>query len=205
MIEMIAIIDFQMGNLRSVQKGLKKLGFEAIITDKIEMIKRAQGLILPGVGAFKDAIATLKEKKIDLIIKEAAAEKKKVLGICLGMQLFFSFSEEEGIHQGLDLIKGRVVKFPSTVKIPQIGWNEIKIKKKSPLLKNIPDSSRFYFVHSYYVRPEEEEIEISMTEYGVNFASTIAKDNIYGVQFHPEKSSQIGLKILKNFGELTYQ
>lgn len=200
---MIAIIDFQMGNLHSVQKGLEKLGFEAIVTDEISAIRKAKGLILPGVGAFEDAIKTLQETGIDLAIKEAIADKKKTLGICLGMQLFFSRSEEEGLHQGLDLLKGRVVKFPTTVKIPQIGWNEIKIKKKSTLLKNIPDSSRFYFVHSYYVRPEEEEIEVSTTEYGVNFASIIAKDNIYGVQFHPEKSSRIGLEILRNFAELT--
>ncbi|MCK4904780.1 imidazole glycerol phosphate synthase subunit HisH [bacterium] len=204
---MIAIIDYGMGNLRSVSKALESVGAKTIVTNKPEDIKSADAVILPGVGAFYRGMENLKDKKLLPVISEAVKSKKPFLGICLGLQLLFTESEEHGISKGLGLIKGRVKKFSSGLKIPHMGWNQIRLKtedqrpKTINLFKDIPDESYFYFVHSYYVEPEDKNTIIATTNYGENFVSAINKDNIWGVQFHPEKSSDLGLKILKNFVE----
>ena len=201
---MIAIIDYGMGNLRSVNKGFEKLGYKSIITKQREEIKDAKGVVLPGVGSFKDCMDNLMRLNLIDTIYEVIEEKKPFLGICLGLQVLFTESEEFGNTKGLDLIKGKVVKFPHNMrlKIPHMGWNNIKIKKNSPILNGIKDGDFFYFVHSYYGIPEEKDPILCTAEYGIEFVAGLAKDNIYAFQFHPEKSQELGLRILKNFGEL---
>jgi len=202
---MIAIIDYGMGNLKNVKKGFEKVGYEAQITAEAEEILAAEGVVLPGVGAFKDAMHNLREADLVDLIQQVVAEDKPFLGICLGLQLLFTESEEFGLTSGLDLIEGRVIKFPDylDLKVPQIGWNELNIKEETKLYQGLSDEIYQYFVHSYYVVPQNKGVIASTTDYGIEFVSSIAKDNIYAVQFHPEKSSQQGLKILNNFGELT--
>ncbi|MEK6600188.1 MAG: imidazole glycerol phosphate synthase subunit HisH [Deltaproteobacteria bacterium] len=203
---MIAIIDYDMGNLRSVQKGFERVGHNCIITRNPEDISNASHVVLPGVGAFKNCMDNLKNYGLIEPILNAIKSGKPFLGICLGLQLLFSESEEFGKHKGLDVIKGKVVRFPSEhpvpLKIPHMGWNDIKIKNRPAVLKDIPDGSYFYFVHSYYVAPEDADIIATTTFYGIDFASSIWKDNIFACQFHPEKSQKTGLKILKNFGDM---
>jgi glutamine amidotransferase len=199
---MIAIIDYGMGNLRSVQKGLEKSGFQAEITSEPEGAKKAQGIVLPGVGAFAEAMANLREKGLDLVIKEEVAKGKPLLGICLGLQLLFDYSEEGEGSEGLGIFSGRVRRLPQHLKVPHMGWNQVKIKKTNPLFTGVADNSYFYFVHSYYVDPEDEGIIAGTTEYGLEFVSMVAQDRIFGVQFHPEKSSSLGLQMLANFGRL---
>ena len=201
---MIAIIDYGMGNLKNVKKGFEKVGYEAQITDEAEDILAADGVVLPGVGAFKDAMNNLKEANLVDVIKEVVAEGKPFLGICLGLQLLFTESEEFGLTPGLDIIKGRVVKFPDylDLKVPQIGWNLLNLKQDTDLYKGLEGDIYQYFVHSYYVAPEDKDVIATTTDYGIEFVSSIAQDNIYAVQFHPEKSSQQGLKILSNFGTI---
>jgi len=189
----IAILDYGIGNLRSVERGLAYGGARAVITSDAELIKSIDALVLPGVGAFCDAMKHL--KKFEKILKK---NKKPVLGICLGMQLLFTESEEDGLHRGLNLMQGRVIKLPKSVKIPQMGWNSIGIKRKSALLEGIKDGEYFYFVHSYYAAPEED-VTVATAEYGVKFAAVVEKGNIYATQFHPEKSGAAGLQVLKNF------
>ena len=200
---MITLIDYGMGNLRSVQKGLEKVGARVNVTDRAEDLRTASGIILPGVGAFRDCIHELtKFRLIDTLIEEISSGKP-YLGICLGLQILFEESEEFGRCNGLGIFKGRVVRFrESNLKIPHMGWNTINIKKPSPLLNDIPDQSYFYFVHSYYVVPEDSEIILTSTEYGVEFTSSVSKNNIFGVQFHPEKSQTLGLRMLSNFVEI---
>lgn len=198
---MIAVIDYGMGNLRSVQKGFEKVGFNAVVTDERKMIEDASHLVLPGVGAFKDCMHNLKERGLVDPILKGIEKGKPFLGICLGLQLLFEKSEEFGSHEGLGLIKGKVVKFPkSELKVPHMGWNSVKIMSDTPLLRRIEDNSYFYFVHSYYVVPDDN-VTATITEYGLEFTSSIVKDNIFACQFHPEKSQKDGLKILKAFGE----
>ncbi|HAA90725.1 MAG: Imidazole glycerol phosphate synthase subunit HisH [Thermoanaerobacterales bacterium 50_218] len=199
---MIAIIDYGMGNLRSVQKGLEKSGFQAEITSEPEEVKKARGIVLPGVGAFAEAMANLRKKGLDRVIREEVAKGKPFLGICLGLQLLFDYSEEGEGSEGLGIFPGRVRRLPENVKVPHMGWNQVKIKKATPLFSGIADNSYFYFVHSYYVDPEDEGIIAGTTEYGIEFVSMVAQDRIFGVQFHPEKSSSLGLQILANFGRL---
>ncbi|MEK7306784.1 MAG: imidazole glycerol phosphate synthase subunit HisH [Nitrospirota bacterium] len=206
---MIAIIDYGMGNLRSVQKAFERIGHSAVVTRDKKIINDADKIVLPGVGAFPDCMKNLADLGlIDPIIKSVEAGKP-FFGICLGLQVLFTESEEFGTHKGLDIIKGRVIRFPeglssngTKLKIPHMGWNEIRIKKKTPVLDGIPEGSYLYFVHSYYVVPEDKEITATTTDYGVEFVSSIWKDNIFACQFHPEKSQQAGLKILENFGGL---
>jgi len=199
---MIAIIDYGMGNLLSVQKAFEKVGFPAkIVTDPDEVIK-ARAVVLPGVGAFKDAMENLTESNMVDPIYQVIKEGKPFLGICLGLQLLFSESEEFGLTKGLDIIEGKVRKIPAGVKITHIGWNEIKMVHESPIMKGIDSGSHFYFVHSYYVEPENKKVITCQTDYGFEYTSVITKDNVFGIQFHPEKSSTLGLKILKNFGEM---
>ena len=202
---MIAIIDYGMGNLKNVKKGFEKVGYEAQITDQAEDILAADGVVLPGVGAFKDAMNNLKEAELIEVIQETINKGKPFLGICLGLQLLFTESEEFGLTSGLDIIKGRVVKFPDylDLKVPQIGWNELNLNQDTKLYQGLEGEIYQYFVHSYYVAPEDKSVIATTTDYGIEFVSSIVKDNIYAVQFHPEKSSQQGLQILKNFGEIT--
>lgn len=198
---MIAIIDYGMGNLRSVQKGLESIGLNASIATDPDQVVAAEGVILPGVGAFADAIKNLKDTGMDKAIFEIVRLNKPFLGLCLGMQLMFSESEEDGIYQGLDIIKGRVIKLPPGEKVPHMGWNQINPVGGSPLFKGIPDGSYFYFVHSYYCAPEEDAT-IATSQYGIEFTCAVQKGNIMATQFHPEKSSSLGLKVLGNFGDL---
>ncbi len=197
---MIAIIDYGVGNLRSVQKGFERVGSEAIITNKPAVIDAASSVVLPGVGAFSNAMDNLKQLGLIEVIHSSISSGKPFLGICLGLQLLFTESEEFGHCQGLDIIKGRVVRFPNTgLKIPHMGWNQLNIKKKSPILQDIPDKTFTYFVHSYFVVPEDKEVVSTTTDYGIEFVSSIWKDNLYAVQFHPEKSQSQGLAMLKAF------
>ena len=203
---MIVIIDYGMGNLRSVQQAFQKVGHRAIVTSDPEKVLRAAKVVLPGVGAFRDCIVNLKKRHLIDPIYRFIETGKPFLGICLGLQLLFTESEE-GEVEGLDIIKGGVKRFKSSsgLKIPHMGWNQVKCKMqnvKCKLLTGIPDETYFYFVHSYYVEPGNKEIVLATTEYGLEFVSAISKDNIYGVQFHPEKSQEWGLKMLRNFGKL---
>jgi len=205
---MIAIIDYKMGNLRSVAKAMEKVGAEVLVTAKAKDLKRARAIILPGVGAFGQGMKHLKESGIIPALLEEVKSGKPLLGICLGLQLLFTESEEHGRYKGLDIIKGEVKRFPQNIKVPHMGWNNVKSKVKSQkskidILKGIPDSAYFYFVHSYYVVPEDKSIIVATTEYGIEFASVIQKDNIWGVQFHPEKSQELGLRILRNFVKIS--
>lgn len=199
---MIIIIDYGMGNLRSVQKGFEKVGFDARISSDPNEVRKADKVVLPGVGAFGDAMHNLREVGMIEAINETVKVGKPFLGICLGLQLMFETSEEFGLHKGLGILPGHVKLFPPGLKIPHMGWNQIEIQKDDPILKNIPEGSAFYFVHSYYVEPSDPGDSTTLTEYGIRFTSIASKDNIFGIQFHPEKSSAMGLRILKNFGEL---
>ena len=192
---MIAILDYGVGNLRSISKALEFVGAKIKITKDYEDIEKSDAIVLPGVGAFTNAMNELKP-----LVKVIKSYTRPILGICLGMQLFFTKSEEGGISEGLNLIEGRVVKFPSSVKIPHMGWNSIRIiSNKSKLLNGIKSGEYFYFVHSYYCIPKEEDVKIATTLYGVEFSSVIEKENIFATQFHPEKSGEAGLKIIRNF------
>ena len=207
---MIAIIDYGMGNLRSVQKGFEKVGHNAIVTSDQATIMDASHVVLPGVGAFPDCMRNLEEKGLLDIVPKVINSGRPFLGICLGLQLLFTESEEFGIHKGLDIIKGRVVKFDfsaqsleaSHLKVPHMGWNTVAVKRRPPAMEGIDEGAYFYFVHSYYVVPEDEKVVATTTAYGVEFASSIWKDNLFATQFHPEKSQEKGLRILKNFGDI---
>ncbi|NWF98973.1 MAG: imidazole glycerol phosphate synthase subunit HisH [Nitrospirae bacterium] len=198
---MIAIIDYGMGNLRSVEKGFLKAGIDARVVTMPREINNADAIVLPGVGAFRDCIANLGKMNLIETIINSIKKGKPYLGICLGLQILFSESEEFGIQKGMNLLKGKVVRFRSSLKVPHMGWNTVKLVKKPPVFNGIDDNSYFYFVHSFYVKPDDEEIVSGTTDYGINFTSMVWKDNIIATQFHPEKSQQTGLKILKNFGE----
>jgi glutamine amidotransferase len=200
---MIAIIDYGMGNLRSVEKGFLKLGVQAKVTSEPATVLSADGVVLPGVGAFRDCMRELKDLKLIDAVVQAIQEKKPYLGICLGLQVLFSESEEFGTCRGLDIFRGSVVRFPGgELKVPHMGWNELNIRRGNPLLDGVDDRSYFYFVHSFYVVPEDESLITATTDYGAAFTSMVAKDNIYAVQFHPEKSQTVGLKLLENFGKI---
>ena len=236
---MIAIIDYGMGNLRSVEKAFERVGFETVVTDKSEIIDRSEKIVLPGVGSFKDAKDGLSERNLVEPIVNHIKKGRLFLGICLGLQLLFTRSTEGGECKGLDIVAGEVVRFEPArlrphsllaqassgghsggeekkeesskrlfgennhkLKIPHMGWNEIQIKKKVSILNGLPDHSFMYFVHSYYVVPDRDDIIATETEYGISFVSMISIENIFATQFHPEKSQRYGLTILKNFGEL---
>lgn len=192
-----------MGNLRSVQKAFEQVGFPAEIVRRPEALATAPAVVLPGVGAFGDAMANLQEMGMVGAIRQAVQQGKPFLGICLGQQLLFESSEEFGHTAGLGLLPGQVRKFPAgELKVPHMGWNQIAIQKDCPLLRDVPDKSYFYFVHSYYVDPTESALTAALTEYGLPFASIVSRDQVFGIQFHPEKSSTMGLRILENFGKL---
>ncbi|MBE9535640.1 MAG: imidazole glycerol phosphate synthase subunit HisH [Proteobacteria bacterium] len=198
---MIAVVDYGMGNLRSVQKGFQKVGMDAIITGDPKLIADASHIVLPGVGAFKDCMQNLEDRGLVEPVVKGVKAGKPFLGICLGLQLLFEESEEFGSHNGLGLIKGKVARFPkSDLKVPHMGWNDVHISRNSRLLNRSDEGTFFYFVHSYYVVPSED-VTVSTTDYGQTFTSSIEKDNIFACQFHPEKSQDAGLKLLKRFGE----
>ena len=201
----IAIIDYGAGNLRSVEKAVQKLGFSAEITRDKSPIRGARGIILPGVGSFDPAIAELRSLGLESVIEEAIISGKPFLGICLGMQHLFE-SSEEGKLAGLGIIKGKVVRFAldknPELSVPHMGWNRLLVKRRSPILAGIDDGSMVYFAHTYHVRPKDDIIISTTTDYGYDFASSVWKDNLFGIQFHPEKSGEVGLAILNNFGGL---
>ncbi|WP_339729707.1 imidazole glycerol phosphate synthase subunit HisH [uncultured Gimesia sp.] len=198
---MITIVDYGMGNLRSVQKAFEKVGAEAVICSKPEEISQATKLVLPGVGAFRDAIQALQQHSLVEPIQEHVNSGKPFLGICLGLQLLFDVSYEDGEYEGLGIIPGKVVRFEDQpdLKIPHMGWNQIDRSAPHPILEGIPEHEYFYFVHSYYVVPENESDVAAWTDYGCRFASMVARDNVVASQFHPEKSQDAGLKLLQNF------
>ncbi len=200
---MIAIIDYEMGNLPNVKRGIEKFTNDVVITSDPKVIQKADKVILPGVGAFGDAMRNIDKLNLRDVIVEAAASKP-TLGVCLGLQLLFDKSEEDMSVDGLGIIKGRVLKFDSSLglKIPEMGWNSVRKTKNSNILAEIENNSYFYFVHSYYVAPEDKDVIAGVTNYGVEFASVIEKGNVMAAQFHPEKSHDWGLKILKSFVEL---
>ena len=198
---MIAIIDYQMGNLRSVQKGFEKVGFEAEITSDPARLAAAEKIVLPGVGAFGDAMAELRARDLIGPIRDAVAAGKPFLGICLGLQLLFDVGYEGGEYEGLGILRGKVVRFdvPHEFKVPHMGWNEARIVRRAPILDGLADGCHFYFVHSYYVVPEDAGVVAIETTYHQPFCAMVWRDRLYATQFHPEKSQADGLKLLRNF------
>ena len=201
---MIAIIDYDAGNLKSVEKALISLGEEVVVSRDREVILNADKVILPGVGAFGDAMAKLKEYKLDQVIYEAADSGKPFLGICLGLQLLFESSEESPGVQGLGILKGKILRIPDCegLKIPHMGWNSLNLQNNGRLFKGIEGEAYVYFVHSYYLKAEEPEIVKASTWYSTDIHASVEKGNIFACQFHPEKSSDLGLHILKNFAAI---
>ena len=204
---MIAIVDYGVGNLRSVQKAMEYMGVDGIITDDSQVIRDAQGVILPGVGAFGDTVDALRATGLDEIVLEVVERQVPLLGICIGMQLLFDESEEMGLHRGLGVLPGRVVRFPTDLTVPHIGWNQIHPVNAQTdgcptLLDGVKDGDFAYFVHSYYPVPDDDSVILATTDYGVDFASVVGTDLVFGIQFHPEKSQDVGLRILKNFARV---
>ncbi|KRF04537.1 imidazole glycerol phosphate synthase subunit HisH [Paenibacillus sp. Soil766] len=196
---MIAIIDYGMGNLHSVSKAVERLGYEAVVTGDPAQILAAEGAILPGVGAFGDAMEHLRETGLGEVVKQYAASGKPLIGICLGMQLLFSSSEEHGEHEGLGLLPGSVVRFRGDYKVPHMGWNRLSYKQSdSPIFKGM-EEGHVYFVHSYHVKPERESDLLAVTDYYQPVTAIVGRDNVYGMQFHPEKSGDNGMQLLGNF------
>jgi glutamine amidotransferase len=206
---MIQIVDYGMGNLRSVQKAFERLSVPAAICTRPAEIAGCDKLVLPGVGAFRDAIAELRRQAFVEPIKAHISGGKPFLGICLGLQLLFDVSYEDGTWEGLGVVPGKVVRFPEQtalevphLKVPHMGWNSVAAAAECPLFAAIPPASYFYFVHSYYVVPDDDSVVVGRTEYGASFASVIQRGNMFATQFHPEKSQKLGLQLLKNFAEL---
>ena len=201
---MIAIIDYGVGNLFSLVSSLKMIGADAVVTGDVDVIRRADKLILPGVGAFADAAAKLRESGLDVLLREEASKGKEIMGICLGMQLLFERSMEYGEHEGLGLLKGSVVPMegviPTNLKIPHIGWNALHFSKTHKLMKYIKENDCVYFVHSYFATDCEDSL-LATAEYGKELTAMVGKDNVMGCQFHPEKSGTVGLDILRAFCE----
>jgi len=200
---MIAIIDYQMGNLRSVQKGFERVGHEATITADPVALGKADRLVLPGVGAFADAVAELRRRELVSPLVDAIAAGKPVLGICLGLQLLFEVGHEDGQHEGLGVLPGEVVRFdvPRVYKVPHMGWNQVHYQSQPPIFAGIPDESHFYFVHSYYVKPTNQKLIAGVANYPDPFCAMIWRENLFATQFHPEKSQQMGLQVLNNFAK----
>jgi glutamine amidotransferase len=196
---MLAIIDYGMGNLRSVYMAFRRLGVEAQVTADAGAIARAQAVVLPGVGAFGDAMQNLRSLGLIAPIQEVIAEDRHFIGICLGLQLLFETSDEMGEHRGLGALAGRVRRFPQGLPVPHMGWNQIHQARPAPLWRGLPDHAYAYFVHSYYVAPEDAAIVAAATDYGIEYASVVARGNLFGIQFHPEKSQDVGERILRNW------
>jgi glutamine amidotransferase len=203
---MIAIVDYGIGNLRSVEKALQRVGATAMVTADPAVLDAAQGVVLPGVGAFGDGMAQLRARQLVDPVMRQVERRKPLLGICLGMQLLFEESDEMGLHRGLGLLPGRVVRFPEgELKVPHIGWNQLWRADPCPemaLLEGIPHGAHAYFVHSYYAAPEESGDVLASTDYGFEFASVVGRGRIFGAQFHPEKSQDVGLRLLRNFADM---
>ena len=196
---MICIIDYGAGNLRSVQKAVEFVGGEAVVTDDVAAIENADRIIFPGVGAFGKAMAAIDQRALRSSITDFITAGKPFLGICLGLQLLFEESEEDPGVRGLSVLKGTVKRFSPKLKVPHLGWNVLIQVVSCPLWKNIPDSSYFYFAHSYYISPDDNSVVVGVSDYGMAVPVAIRKNNLYGLQFHPEKSQKVGLQILKNF------
>jgi imidazole glycerol-phosphate synthase subunit HisH len=197
---MIAIVDYGLGNLKSVKSACDRLGVEAAITSEAHAILDAQGVIFPGVGAFQRAMENLGGLGLVEPLRQVAASGKPFLGICLGLQLLFAESSEHGQHEGLSIIPGKVVRFEaSDLKVPHMGWNQVRQERPSPLFEDVPDETFFYFAHSYYAQPDDPAVAIGSTEYGVRYASAVQQGNVFATQFHPEKSGPTGLRMLGNF------
>jgi glutamine amidotransferase len=198
----ISIIDYGMGNLKSVENALDLLDIECKITKDKDEILNSKGIILPGVGAFPDAINNIREAGLDKVLEEAVGKGTPLLGVCLGMQLLFESSEEGTLSKGLGFLKGKIEKLKVDLKIPHMGWNSLNYEVETPILKGIEEGSHVYFVHSYYAVVEEGKVLNAYADYGVKVPGVVSKGNVYGIQFHPEKSGDVGLKMLKNFGEM---
>lgn len=198
----IAIIDYGVGNLRSVEKAFTTQGINAVVTDDPDILERADKLVLPGVGAFAACMDGLRRRGFDQLVIEAAAAGKPVLGLCVGLQMMFEEGHEFGVHRGLGLMPGRVIRFPEGLHVPHIGWNQVHLRRQDhPVLRNLTDDSFFYFVHSYYVEPADPDCIIGETEYGIRYATICGRGSVLGVQFHPEKSQATGLNLLRHFAE----
>jgi glutamine amidotransferase len=196
---MIVIVDYGAGNLRSVVNAVSRLGYEVKVVNSPDGVLGARVVILPGVGAAADTMAGLRKAGLDGAIKRYIAEGKPFLGVCIGMQVLFGGTEEGGWHECLNIIPGAVRRFAPGLKVPHMGWNQVKQKIDHPVFEGIPDEANFYFVHSYYAQPEDRSLVAGQTEYGIPFCSVVAKDNLVATQFHPEKSGEVGLKIYDNF------
>ena len=199
---MIIVVDYGMGNLRSVQKAFEFLGHRAVVTEDPGVVAEATHLVLPGDAAFGDAMRNIRQRGWEDVIHEHVRAGKPFLGICVGLQVMFEASEERGQHRGLGLLPGRVLRFPPAERVPQIGWNQIAIQRPAGIVDGVPEDSFFYFVHSYYVAETRAEDCVATTEYGLHYTSIAARDNMIGVQFHPEKSQQVGLRLLQNFASM---
>jgi glutamine amidotransferase len=195
----VVIIDYGVGNLRSVEKAFAAAGASAIVSDDERVLGEAEALVLPGVGAFGACMNELKSRGFDALVRERVKAGVPLLGVCVGMQMLFEESEEFGRSEGLGLLKGRVRRFDKSLRVPHVGWNQVKTKRDHPLFGGVEDESFFYFVHSYYCEAEDAEDAIGETEYGVAYASVVARGRVCGVQFHPEKSQAAGLHLLRNF------
>jgi glutamine amidotransferase len=198
----VAIIDYGVGNLRSVEKAFAATGCEAVVSGEESVLRAAQKLVLPGVGAFGACMRALSERGFDGVVRERVEVGTPLLGVCVGMQMLFEESDEFGATRGLGLLRGRVRRFSDELVVPHVGWNRIDQIRENPLFTGVPNRSFFYFVHSYYCEPVDAGVIAGETEYGLRYASIVAKDNICGVQFHPEKSQDAGLRLLKNFARL---
>jgi glutamine amidotransferase len=197
----VAIIDYGVGNLRSVEKAFRAGGVEAVVSADERVLRSAERLVLPGVGAFRACMEALTERGFDRLVRERVAEGTPLLGVCVGMQMLFEESEEFGTTRGLGFMRGRVRRFPEGMRVPQVGWNQVGWKKSHPLAEGVGDAAFFYFVHSFYCDAADDASVVGETEYGLNYASVVARANVCGVQFHPEKSQAAGLRLLKNFAE----
>lgn len=198
----LAIIDYGVGNLRSVEKAFAATGCEAVVTGDELVLRAAERLVLPGVGAFGACMKALSERGFDQLVRERVAEGTPLLGVCVGMQLLFESSDEFGSTRGLGLLRGRVRRFSDNVVVPHVGWNRVDQVRQHPLFNDVANGSFFYFVHSYYCEPLDHSVVSGDTQYDVNYASVVAHENICGVQFHPEKSQAAGLQLLQNFARL---
>jgi len=195
----LIIIDYDVGNFRNVQKAFQAVDAEAEISNSVEVARSADALVLPGVAAFGDAMRHLQERGLDQPVLEAVQAGKPVLGICVGLQLLFEESEEMGQHRGLGVLPGRVVRFPTGLTVPHMGWNQIEPQRDHPLLRQVDPGDFAYFAHSYHAVPQQAQDIIACTDYGLPYPSIVGRDNVCAIQFHPEKSQQVGLQILKNF------